>query len=210
MHPSTLVSALCRTKEIWSKIVRPEEMENAVFDMEAHFVFATTDFNLAKVQEHLKARHRINKISPDGRPDFSCHFFQWLCSVQCYGALMYAVLLKNASAIFGRRDGGQPALTLILGPKCALLYIYIHTYLHVCVHLCTCACVCVSVCRSVGVSVCVCGANLFASVFVCESFHRCTARRNGLAFRVGSGWHGWVLCFQSPSSGASCHMQTTR
>lgn len=41
---------------VWSSVLRAQDMEGCCFNMETHFVFITSDWDLAKVREHYPSR----------------------------------------------------------------------------------------------------------------------------------------------------------
>eukprot|EP00429_Kryptoperidinium_foliaceum_P022104 CAMPEP_0176147614 /NCGR_PEP_ID=MMETSP0120_2-20121206/75253_1 /TAXON_ID=160619 /ORGANISM="Kryptoperidinium foliaceum, Strain CCMP 1326" /LENGTH=380 /DNA_ID=CAMNT_0017484239 /DNA_START=65 /DNA_END=1207 /DNA_ORIENTATION=+ len=49
-------AAKWKTQEVWSQVVRPQELDGACFNFDSHFVFVTSDLDLPRVQQHLKGR----------------------------------------------------------------------------------------------------------------------------------------------------------
>merc|ERR1712196_182120 len=47
-------AAMWKDFATWSKVLKPEELEDSCISMEAHFVFITSDFDLNGVKEHLE------------------------------------------------------------------------------------------------------------------------------------------------------------
>lgn len=56
LPPELFWAAKWKTQEVWSQVVRPQELDGACFNFDSHFVFITSDLDLEKAQRYLKDR----------------------------------------------------------------------------------------------------------------------------------------------------------
>lgn len=56
LPPELFHAALWKQTEVWSRVASVEEMEGGWFNLDTHFVFVTSDFDLAGVKEHLPSK----------------------------------------------------------------------------------------------------------------------------------------------------------